>query len=80
MVAAATVRPAPQARLYPLSPISTARLISKTSNTVLYDAKTYGLARLAVQGLIDQCNGFRKGAYGLPPVSPPESVLAALDV
>lgn len=52
----------------------------KTSNTVLYDGKTYGLARLAVQGLIDQCNEFRKGAYGLPPVSPPESVLAALDV
>lgn len=52
----------------------------KTSNTVLLDGKTYGLARLAVQGLIDQCNEFRKGAYGLPPVSPPESVLAALDV
>ena len=52
----------------------------KTQNTVLYNGKTYGLARDGVQGLVDQCNGFRSLFYDLPPVSPPEATLAKLDV
>ena len=52
----------------------------KTQNTVLYNGKTYGLARGGVQGLVDQCNDFRSLFYDLPPVSPPEATLAKLDV
>lgn len=52
----------------------------KTQNTVLYNGKTYGLKRDAVQGMVDQCNSFRSLFYELPPVSPPEAMLATLDV
>lgn len=52
----------------------------KTRNTVLYDGKTSGLARDTFQALVDQCNSFRSGYYGLAPVSPSEATLASIDV
>ncbi len=52
----------------------------KTRQTVLYDGKTYGLARDTFQGLVDLCNGLRLSTYDLAPVSPPEATLASIDV
>lgn len=52
----------------------------KTTNTVLYNGKTEGLARRAFQAQVDQCNGLRALYYGLPAVSPSEPTLASLDV
>jgi hypothetical protein len=51
----------------------------KTTNTVLFDGKTYGLAREAVQAQVDQCNGVRQLYYKLGAVSPAEAAMAAAD-
>lgn len=51
----------------------------KTRNTRLYEGKNYGVTRMAIQGMVDYCNGLRKSA-GLEPVVPAEHVMASLDV
>lgn len=38
-----------------------------------------GPARVAVDALVDGCNGIRQSMYGLPPVAPPADALSRLD-
>lgn len=52
----------------------------KTRRTILHSGKSYGPARSVSQGLVDQCNFFRDVYYKLPAISPPEDVMASLDV
>lgn len=52
----------------------------KTRNTVHVNGKEYGVARMGVQTLVDQCNGMREVFYGLPAVLPSEAKMASLDV
>ena len=52
----------------------------KTTNTLRYTNKPYGLSGAVGRAMVNQCNGIRQGFYRLPPVSPNELVIAALDV
>ncbi len=52
---------------------------AKTRHTIVYTGQVRGVPGTAIEGLLTQCNGIREMYYGLPPVRPPDDVLAGLD-
>lgn len=66
------------------APVATTRgfngtAYTKTKRTIWYDGKNYGFLRDLSQGLVDQCNEFRK-SYNVGPDVPSEATMASQDV